>query len=570
MGVDPIVTVDPDVIRVSPGALVKVTVHVVNGDASLVAYRLDVLGEPADWAQVAPTELSVPAGQEGQAVVYFSPPAGLAASEDSVPFAVRVMSVADPSASAVAEGDLVVAGRVVSPGGWRGWLGWLGLGRGRRGWFVLGPHRSCDLARLGQGEAPDRALQLGRFPLHLLLDVSDPFDRLRIDVTPEEVDLPIGSRASAQVRVRPRQKKIGGEPVSHPFRADIRPTGEVLEATFVQQPLLNRITVLVGVVVVLALGGLAWFFLLRGDPETAAPEPPATPSGLAAQPVSHDAVRLTWDPQANVESYSVFAIDPGDAGESAPTATDEFGPVAGDLTSFEVTGLEAGTQHCFQLAAARGSASSSRTPAQCADTLQVAVEGGPTDVTVEPVEGGQVRVAWVDGSAGLAEHLVWRNGVLATVAPAGSTEAVLEAAVSGAPDCFQIQARTGETTSELTPEVCLADGSSSTQPEADLGTIAVVRAIPVDDPQAEARANQFRDQLIAGGHAAEVLNTADYPDLRRDTGNFYWVYIGGFPSADEATAYCQANALAVLHRGARPTRVRSAAPKRGRYFCREP
>jgi hypothetical protein len=73
----------------------------------------------------------------------------------------------------------------------------------------------------------------------------------------------------------------------------------------------------------------------------------------------------------------------------------------------------------------------------------------------------------------------------------------------------------------------------------DLGVIAVVDAIPIDDVDAQERALAVVEELQDDGHdTAALLDTSDYPALANPTGNFFYVYVPGFGTEDEAQTFC--------------------------------
>jgi hypothetical protein len=539
---DPVVTVDSPSVAVAIGGVAKVSVRVRNLNTTVESFRLDVLGDAARWAQLVPTQLVVHPQQEGLADLYFSPPTTAAAPSAPVPFGVRAVSTADPDTSAVAEGDLVIGAGVGQAGPSPG----PATPAPVPGAALAGSAATAVTARITPTESVGRWSATHRIefpnwgggPLHVSLDASDLQDALRLDVTPSDFEVPVGTTTTARVKVRPRKRFLLGRAERHPFRVLVRPAQTSLEATFEQRGLLGGASLLVVLAGVLAAGALVWWFGLREDDGGGAAGAPGVPEAFAAEAVSHDAIRLTWEAGEDVDGYTVFEIDPADEDQADAVAFQEFDDIAGDDETFEVTELSAGTRYCFQLAARRGDDESDRTGASCADTLELGSAGPPTNVAVDEVESQQAMVTWVDGSQGLAEHLVWRNGQLATTVPAGTAEARVTL-VEGE-NCFQVQSRIEEATSELSAEACL---TGSGPPGEDLGVIAVARSILIEDVGAEQRANDFRDQLRAAGHEADVLNTIDYPALGLTGGNFFWVYIGGFADAEAASAYCQAAQL---------------------------
>jgi hypothetical protein len=378
----------------------------------------------------------------------------------------------------------------------------------------------------------------GSAALYVALEGSDPDEALDISVSPSQLELPIGASGTVRVKVRPRSRLLRGQPVVHPFRLSGPGAQPPIDAAFEQRPLLGLPVLLGALVLVLVVAAVVWL-LGRSSPSEDAAGPPV-PEDVTAEAISHDLMRLEWTPIDGVDSYRVVRIAPEDAQASEPPTLDVIEDIPGDQRGFDVGGLDGGQTYCFQVASVRSGEASSRSAAVCADSLERADTGTPTEITVERV-GEQARLTWVDASAGEAEHIVRRNGTAVALVPPATTEVLVD--LGDGESCFEIQSRLAGATSDPSPEQCLADDTPPTGPTEDLGVVAVVRAIPIEDPQAEQRAVQFRDQLIAEGHDAAVLNTADYPALTSPTGNFFWVYVGGFESAADAAAYCQAEGL---------------------------
>ena len=554
---DPVVTVDDANVSVEPGGQATVRVRVRNRSSIVEGFRIDVVGEAAGWAQLYPAELEVRPLEEAETVVIFSPPAGIASRAGQVPFGVRAVSQVDPTASAVGEGDLRVGSvalsqATVTPV----------TSHGR----FSGKHR-IEMANWGNSS------------VRLHLEVSDPDETLGFLLVPDVLDLPIGTTGRARLKVRVRKPFFRGMPVRRPFRVVGRPIGPgdatstpptgpapqfgldptqpTVDGAFEQRPILGRATVLLVLGAVVAAGVIGWLGTRSdGDPGAERVAPPA-PDAFTAQPLSHDTVRLTWQPGERVDSYKVFTVDPATVQDPEPRARDIV-DVPGDQGELDMGELEPETQYCFQLAAVRNELTSTRSDAQCVSTLQLSGPGAPaapTGVTVEAAEEGKVRVSWEDASEGQADHVVIRDGSIVDVVTHPKTETVVD--LASGENCFQVQAQLGEVTSPPTdPCVAFAGGGGPgagggegvpvTEPPggttvtapAPLGIIAVVHLIPLEDITPQERAIERRDQLRADGHPADVLDTRDYPMLAGATTNFFYVYVPGFDSIAAAEQFC--------------------------------
>jgi hypothetical protein len=537
---DPVVIVDPATVTVAPGGETTVTVSVRSQSPTDDRFRLDVLGDAAGWSHVEPAVVDVaPQGQAFAAVTFaLGTAASAATAGGQVPFGIRALSLTDPTSSAVAEGDIVVS----RPGGATITL----EPEMSKGW--RSGHHQLAIANWGGADS------------RLSFEVTQVSKAFEVDIDPSELDVPIGGHATAKVLVKPRSTFVRGDRVRHRFQVIARDAGTtrtVLDGGYEQRPLISRLTMAIGALAVVALVGIVAFGWLKGlggggDDDDASGDgngssgntsgEPQTPAEFTAEAVTSDLVHLSWELVPAADSYSALSVDPATAEDPEPTVLQTFDGIPTTQGGYDAADLDPATRYCFQVTAVRGDASSERAPAQCVETLALAASGGPTGVTVELAGTEQARVSWTDGSGGQAEHLVRQNGPVAAIVPAGTTQVTV--GLQPGENCFRVQSRSDGATSAATDPQCVT-GPTVTSPPADLGVIAVVSngVIPLSDPQAEQRANQRRDELRGAGHAADVLNTADYPRLHRDTGDFLLVYIGGFATADEATAYCQTAGL---------------------------
>ena len=567
---DPVVTVESDNVTVEPGGQANVVVRVRNLSTIVEGFRLDVLGDAAPWAQILPGNLEVLPQDEAQATILFAPPAGVTTRAGQVPFGVRAVSTVDPGATAVAEGDLHV-GRVASSQG----RITPATSKGR----FSGRHR-VELSNWGNT------------PVRLALEVSDPDEALGFLVTPDVLDLPLGATGKAKVKVRARKPFFRGAPVRRSFRVTGRPLAPgalepapgpaplpygydpetpAVDGAFEQRPILGRGLIPLAVLAIAAAAAIG-FLTSRGgdDPPRESVAPPA-PQSFAAEALTGDTVRLSWQPGERVDGYTVFDIDPATRDDADPIARSVDDSIPGDQGQHDVGELEQGTEYCFQLAAVRGEAASARTEPQCVTTLQVAGPGAPatpTDLAAEPAEEGAVRLTWTDPSEGTASHVVTRGTAVVAVIEPPLTEAMVE--VAGDERCFQVQAKKDDLMSEPSAEACVeaagedgtggggggvvpgggggggGSGGGGSGPgggaPGNLGVIAVPvpRGLPsVDDPNGQALAEAFRDELRAQGIEAGVLISTEYPELEPALASAtYIVYIPGYGSPAEATADC--------------------------------
>jgi hypothetical protein len=368
---DPVVTLETPRLTVEPGGQVTTSITIRNTGTIVENYRVEVLFDngSAAWAEVLPPEVPVFPQQQGSAVVVFSPPAGPQAPGGTVPFAVRAVSLVDPAASAVVEGDLEI-GRI----------------HGLQA--KLAPVTSSGRWR---AQHVITVSNWGNAPARLRWTPTDPDQRLGFLVRPEVVEVPLGGSATARLKVRTRAPVLRGTPMRLPFQVVGEPDtpaavfGQppppysdpgrpVVDGAFTQKPILSRGVVGVAAVAAIGLAAVA-FFALRGGgqrPTFESEGRPGVPSGVQVVEQGTDSVTVAWKSMANIEKYAVFTI-------AANGNTSGSAPAAGDQNQLKVSGLDPATPYCFQVAAQRGKLAGARSvPPACTTTKKLPTSASPS------------------------------------------------------------------------------------------------------------------------------------------------------------------------------------------------
>jgi hypothetical protein len=380
---DPVVTLEPTEVSAESGGQARVVVTVRNVGAIVEGYRLELLGErpgegPARWGEVQPAELRIYPKQQETATVVFAPPAGRFGPSGRFPFAVRVVSTVDDEASAVVEGDVEV-GRVVglqakivpltSSGRWRG-------------------RHSVEYTNWGNT------------PVRLQLSASDPDDKLGFLVQPAVVDVPLGGKASARVKVRVRNPFLRGSMVRLPFQVRAEPdigrggpadsgpprpgdpTRPVLDGALAQRAIIGRGSVAVAGLLALAVaGGLAFALKSPAKPTTFESEgPPPAPQLTGVVPNPDGSLKVTWGLVDQIEGYKLLTVQDGQ--------TTANPPIPKEQNTYTVRGLTPATKYCFQLLAVRGKLDSPPSASVCATTVTPAPSASPSASTGGAAGGG--------------------------------------------------------------------------------------------------------------------------------------------------------------------------------------
>src|SRR6185295_5581423 len=101
--------------------------------------------------------------------------------------------------------------------------------------------------------------------------------------------------------------------------------------------------------------GQDWHFAVQSNSVPPVPQPPPTPTGLTASPISTNQINLTWSASAGATGYIVNR-----AGSNIVTT---------GATSYSDTGLATATAFCYTIVATNSVGNSSPTTSQCATTL---------------------------------------------------------------------------------------------------------------------------------------------------------------------------------------------------------
>src|SRR2546421_3821396 len=89
----------PTTTSVEPGSEAVSEIRVRNTGQVVDQFLLEVVGDPAAWANVEPPSLSLLPGDEGVATVRFRLPRSSDVQAGSFPFGVKVVSKEDPEGS---------------------------------------------------------------------------------------------------------------------------------------------------------------------------------------------------------------------------------------------------------------------------------------------------------------------------------------------------------------------------------------------------------------------------------------------------------------------------------------
>ncbi|MCW2136619.1 COG1470 family protein [Actinoplanes cyaneus] len=295
-----------DSVSVSPGSTVTVPVTVRNSGDTVEAYRIEVLGEPAEWAVAEPAEITLyPAGSE-TVTVTFAPPRSPRVAAGERPFGVRVVPSEHPDSTVVQEGVLTVepfseVTAQLQPG--------TQAGR-RQGRYRIDTDNHGNVAE------------------ELAFTAADGADQVTFALRPAALLAANGTRAETRLTVKARRWLWWGPPREFPFTAEVRPTGGrvlAMEGVFVQKPIISAgLLKLLAALLALLLALLAlWFGLVRPAVKTAAKE--AVDQNTAQQKAAQEAEFATTPPDPTPTPAATAGAGSGSGNQGAPGAGQQSG-----------------------------------------------------------------------------------------------------------------------------------------------------------------------------------------------------------------------------------------------------
>jgi hypothetical protein len=256
-----IASLENKLVAVDPGGVAGVRVKIQNTGQIVDEFAVDVLGDAAPWASVAPPTVRLFPNTEELVTVTFRPPRTAQTHAGDIPFAVRVQSREDPQGSTVEEGSLAV-------------------GTFAEATAELIPKNSRG-SRSGVHEvAVDNR---GNAPMDATLSAGDQDKQLDFRFSPASMAITAGTAGFARLRVRPRQTFWRGQPKSRAFQVRIQPDGRqpiTLDGTLVQGPLLApwMVPAAIGLVALLIAATVLWFLAVKPGIESVARNAVITPS----------------------------------------------------------------------------------------------------------------------------------------------------------------------------------------------------------------------------------------------------------------------------------------------------
>jgi hypothetical protein len=401
---DPVVILGSSSVAVGPGQEHRLPVRVRNQGRRVESYRVDVVGPPAAFAEIVPPVVSVLPGREAELDVIFRPPGGTATPTGTLPFAVRATSEVDASSSAVAEGQLELAGVA-----------------GLQAWAP----ETTQSGRWSERFHIEFA-NGGNAAVRLALTAHDPTSVMRMQLNPDVVNLVPGGRTTVELKVKTRAPFLRGSTVIRSLQVSSQtyafgaerpvpggpppqddPNHRTFQLTFQQQPILPKFAIPLIVLAVVALIAFAVLKLRSDERPQLTLAAPVAPAVVRATSGGPDSILLAWRRVANAEGYRVAQTKVN--GTEDQKVLEEMLPP--DVDSTRVEELDPDTEYCFAVRAVGTNELMSTAKEACESTSGETELPAPTEVNADPSGGDRYMVTWnYDGPSEGVTFAIFVNG----------------------------------------------------------------------------------------------------------------------------------------------------------------
>jgi hypothetical protein len=333
--------------------------------------------------------VSVLPGKEAEVAITFRPPAKAQTPTGSVPFAIRAVSEVGSSSSAVAEGRLELAGAA-------GLQAWADNTAASGRWSA-----KYHLTFANQGNAPVR----------LAVTAHDPASTLKFILADEVVDVPPGGQIATEVKAKTRQPFLRGSPVNRMFTASCQdfpfgaarpipgqappqddPHHRTFQLSFQQKPILSKLAILAGLLVIGLLVALVLVRFRGKDELVLGMAVPAAPPALSATSAGSSSIFLEWEAVPNATGYLILTTT--ETGEVTGPPLDEV-----DATTFAYTDdeLEAAVTRCYAVRS-KGPEdvgnSEDESPHACATTDAAPQLAAPANFAAQQIDAASFELSW--------------------------------------------------------------------------------------------------------------------------------------------------------------------------------
>lgn len=253
-------------IQLEPGSDAFIPLTIRNDSTVVEEYSFEVVGPAAGWSAVEPDTVPLYPGHSATVTLAFRPPREASVPVGQHSFGVRVLPAEHPEESVVPEGTVEILP------------------------FYETTAELLPRTSRGRGGAHHRLAvdNRGNALLTVQLNGSDERDSMSVQTKPRSLDIPPGTAAFADIRVRPVRRIWHGESATHPFLVSVAPPSGppvLLDGTHLQEAFLPRwfLKALLAALALAALLAALWFLLLKPAVESTAKEAVAGPVAQARE-----------------------------------------------------------------------------------------------------------------------------------------------------------------------------------------------------------------------------------------------------------------------------------------------
>jgi hypothetical protein len=279
---------------VEPGGEAAYELTVRNTGTVVDAFTITPLGDAASWIVAEPRELPLFPGAEGTVLLRFRPPRKATTPAGEVPWAVRITSREDPSATWVEEGVLHVAPFSETSA-------------------EIAPQTTSARGR-GRGKSQLAIDNRGNVRSEVRLFGGDDDGNVQVEITPRVLVLEPGTAQIAKVSVRAKKSFWRGAPKTHPYKVVVDDgLGEPrqLPATLVQDTVVPAwlIKALIALIILATILGVLWATVLKPQIED-----------LASNAAAEKSAAVAKDAAKKEAAAAVKKALPAGGGPAAPAA----------------------------------------------------------------------------------------------------------------------------------------------------------------------------------------------------------------------------------------------------------
>lgn len=291
-----VAVLEQEIVSLDAGERASLPLEVRNVGDTVEDYHLELVGVPAQWTTIDPSDFTLYPGTSTVATLEVHPPRSSEVPAGQMRFGIRVIPVDHPEEAVVPEAVVEVLPFLETTA-------------------ELVPHTSRGRLGATHQVAVDNR---GNVPVTALLTLTDPGQLLRTNPTAPGVSVAPGQAVFADLRVKPASLLWRGTPRTIPFAVTVSPQDSpsvTLEGGHLQEPVIPPWLgkALLALLALLLLLAALWFWLLKPAIQSAAKE-------AAAESIGAPAAEAATSAQSAEAAQGEAAVAAQEAADSAAEA----------------------------------------------------------------------------------------------------------------------------------------------------------------------------------------------------------------------------------------------------------